>query len=219
MHVVDLKARILQKHRSLREFALSIEMPYSTLDSVLKRGVENSSVTSVIKICNALGISVEEARTGQPSERQASGEVIPITHPDFLALPKMKKVPLLGTIACGEPILAIEEAAEFVDMPEFINADFCLRCKGDSMIGAHIYDGDLVFIRQQAMVENGEIAAVVLDDEATLKRVYKIYHNDSLAMLELRAENPAIPPLIVSGEDLAGVQIEGKAVYYIGKVR
>lgn len=52
-----------------------------------------------------------------------------------------------------------------------IQADFCLRARGDSMIGARIYDGDIVFIQQQDMVDDGEIAAVIIDDEATLKRV------------------------------------------------
>lgn len=88
-------------------------------------------------------------------------------------MPKTKKVPLIGTIACGTPILAVENIECDVDMPENIRADFALRCKGDSMIDAHIYDGDIVYIRKQPIVDNGEIAAVIIDDEATLKRFYR----------------------------------------------
>lgn len=83
-----------------------------------------------------------------------------------------KKFPLLGNIACGEPILANEELDLYVVAGAAINADFCLKAKGDSMIGARIYDGDIVFIKKQPIVENGEIAAVLIGDEATLKRVY-----------------------------------------------
>lgn len=81
-----------------------------------------------------------------------------------------------------------------MDMDESVHADFCLRCKGDSMINARIFDGDIVYIRQQDDVENGEIAAVVIDGEATLKRVYK-YPN----RLELRAENPTFPVINIEG--------------------
>lgn len=75
------------------------------------------------------------------------------------------KFPLLGNIACGEPIFANEERELYVEAGANIQADFCLRAKGDSMIGARIYDGDIVFIKQQPMVEDGEIAAVLIEDE------------------------------------------------------
>ena len=67
--------------------------------------------------------------------------------------------------------MANEEKELYVEAGANIHADFCLKAKGDSMIGARIYDGDIVFIRKQEMVNNGEIAAVMIDDEATLKRV------------------------------------------------
>lgn len=102
---------------------------------------------------------------------------------------KSKKIPIVGTIACGTPILAQEYIEGYEYIPENTNIDFCLRVKGDSMIGARILDGDLVYIRKQPEVENGEIAAVLIDgDEATLKRVYSL--NGSVI---LRAENPNIP--------------------------
>lgn len=95
----------------------------------------------------------------------------------------VKKFPLLGNIACGKPITANEEKELYVEAGAEIEADFCLRAKGDSMIRARIYDGDIVFIRKQSMVDNGEIAAVVIDDEATLKRV-NYYPEKKLTNLE-----------------------------------
>ena len=86
---------------------------------------------------------------------------------------KTHKVPLLGTIAAGIPILAEENFDGYIELHDNVHADFCLRIRGDSMINARIYDGDIVFIRQQPDVDNGEIAAVLLDDDATLKRVFK----------------------------------------------
>lgn len=133
--------------------------------------------------------------------------------PGLEPIPKMKRVPLLGTIACGEPILAEENLDGYVETPEEISADFALRCKGDSMINARILDGDLVFIRQQPVVESGEIAAVLIDNEATLKRVYK-----NGGSLVLQPENPKYPPMVYSGEQLLEIRIIGKAVAFLSAV-
>ncbi len=122
-----------------------------------------------------------------------------------------KKFPILGNIACGEPILATEEIELYVEAGANIRADFCLKAKGDSMIGARIYDGDIVFIRKQSMVEDGEIAAVLIDDEATLKRVY---YDQTNGILQLFAENPQYKTMRFSGEDLDHIRIIGKAVAF-----
>ena len=129
-------------------------------------------------------------------------------------LPQTKKVPLLGDIACGEPILAVDNIVDFVNVPLNINADMALTCKGDSMIGARILDGDVVYIRQQADVENGEIAAVLIGDEATLKRVYK---SDSKIILS--AANPNYADMVYINGDAANVHIIGKAVAFVSFVR
>ena len=129
-------------------------------------------------------------------------------------LPDKKRIPLLGTIACGEPILAAENIEEEVFAPESLNADFALRCKGDSMTGARIFDGDIVYIRQQPDVENGEIAAVLIRDEATLKRVKK---GDGKLMLW--PENPNYEPLVFMGTESEQVRIIGKAVAFISPIR
>lgn len=122
---------------------------------------------------------------------------------------KTKKVPLLGTIAAGIPIYAEENFDGYRESTEDVHADFCLKIKGDSMIGARINDGDIVFIRKQPDVENGEIAAVLIDGEATLKRVYK--KNDSLV---LQAENPKYAPIVCSAKTCDECIIMGKAVTF-----
>lgn len=129
--------------------------------------------------------------------------------PGFEPMPKMKKVPLIGSIACGDPITAMENREGEIDVPEDIRCDFALRCKGNSMIGAGIHDGDAVYIRIQPEVENGQIAAVRIGDEATLKRVY--LHTD---YIELRPENPDYESIIRRREEMNDVHIEGKAVGY-----
>ena len=127
--------------------------------------------------------------------------------PGFEPKPKMKKIPLIGSIACGDPITAIQNREGEIDAPEDMHCDFALRCKGDSMVGAGIHDGDAVYIRIQPEVENGEIAVVRIDDEATLKKV----NFDGTTMV-LQPLNPAYPLMTYTGAALADVHIEGKAV-------
>lgn len=141
-------------------------------------------------------------------ERKDPVSLTPIP-PGFEPLPKMVKRPLVGTIACGEPITAEENIEDYVDVPEDAQCDFCLRCKGDSMIDAGIHDGDIVYIHIQPEVENGQIAAVRIDGEATLKRVF---WNEESQTLQLLAENRNFAPLVYTGQVLDTVHIEGRAV-------
>ena len=135
-------------------------------------------------------------------------------YPDnIIPIPNMRSVPLVGTIACGTPILAEENIDAMVDMPEHVRADFALRCKGDSMINARIFDGDIVYIRKQETVENGEIAAVLLGNEATLKRV-KLYDDH----IVLEPENPIYRPLAFWGNEMNNVKILGLAVAFTSAV-
>lgn len=127
---------------------------------------------------------------------------------------KTKKFPMLGNIACGEPIYCNEEYETYVEASEDIKADFCLTAEGDSMINARIFDGDVVFIRQQPMVENGEIAAVIINDTATLKRVY--IKSDRII---LRPENPVYDDIVYEKEEMNDVRILGKAVAFQSAVR
>ncbi len=131
---------------------------------------------------------------------------------------ELKKFPLLGEIACGQPIFTNEDRESYILSGTDINADFCLKAKGDSMINARIHDGDVVFIQKQDMVENGEIAAVVVngDSEATLKRFY--YYREK-AMLILKPENPSYEDQIYSGEELEHVHVLGKAIAFQSDVK
>lgn len=126
--------------------------------------------------------------------------------PGFEPIPKMQKVPLVGHIACGQPITAEENLEGYVDAPAEKQIDFALTCHGDSMIDAGIHDGDTVYIRKQEEVENGQIAAIRIDDEATLKRVY--YYPEEEKII-LQAANAAYPPLSFSKEELEDISIEG----------
>ena len=125
---------------------------------------------------------------------------------------KKIRIPMLGEIACGAPIFADQQYEQYVDVNEDYNADFCLRAKGDSMINANISNGDVVLISEMSMVNNGEIAAVVVNDEATLKRVY--YYREKNKLI-LQAENPAVEPLVYTDEELDTIRILGKAVAVI----
>ncbi len=132
---------------------------------------------------------------------------------NIIPMPTMRDVPLVGDIACGLPILAVENHDGTVQAPENIRADFALRCKGDSMINARIYDGDIVYIRQQPTVDSGQIAAVLIDDEATLKRV-RIYDDHII----LEAANPQYKPLVFWDEAMKDIHILGLAVAFTSAV-
>lgn len=130
--------------------------------------------------------------------------------PNIVPLPQMKKIPLVGQIACGTPILAEQNIEEYIDLPAHINADYALMCKGESMINIGIEDGDIVYIRQQEEVENGQVAAVMVgDDEATLKR---FYFEDGI--VQLVAENSTIAPKVFVGEAINQVRVIGRAIAY-----
>jgi len=133
---------------------------------------------------------------------------------NIIPMPEMKKIPLIGSIACGAPILAEEHIEDYVDLPRHIKADFSLTCKGDSMINARIFDGDIVYIRQQETVNNGEIAAVLIGTEATLKRV-KLFDDH----IVLEPENPMYKPLVYWNEEMNTVRILGKAVAFTSAIR
>lgn len=125
----------------------------------------------------------------------------------------LHRIPILGSIRCGEPSYAEEEFCGYVDSTT--KCDFALRAVGDSMISARIHDGDIVFIRKQPTVENGQIAAVAIDDEATLKRV----HSLPGGYMMLQAENPKYSPIIVNlSDETQNVRILGLAVAFQGKI-
>ena len=128
---------------------------------------------------------------------------------NIIPIDKVKKIPILGHIACGDPILAEENIEGYILEIKGVKSDFALVCKGDSMINARINDGDIVYIKEQPSVENGQIGAVLIDGEATLKRVYYYPEKETLI---LKAENTKYDDFIFTGSELENVKIIGKAV-------
>lgn len=201
--------KLLRESQGLSQEALAEKVGYKDRSSIAKieSGVVDLSQSKIAAFAKALNVTPAQLMgiSDEPSRSLPS---------NILPMPKLVKKPRLGTIACGKPILAVEEAEEFDTVPEDIPCDFTLRCKGDSMINARIYDGDIVYIREQKEVENGEIAAVRIGDEATLKKVY--YNGQRII---LRACNPLFPDIEYEGEDLNDITILGKAIAFTSVIR
>lgn len=175
-------------------------VPKGTLNKLLNGETRNPTGGTLKKLADALNCPVEllYAREGHAARTLRNAEdVLPIHR---------RAIPLLGEIAAGVPIYA-DEDTELILCDDSLRCDFALRVRGDSMIGARIHDGDLVFIRSQDDVDDGEIAAVVLNDEATLKRVYHIKNG-----LQLLSENPRYAPMIFTLDECDSIRILGKAV-------
>ena len=126
---------------------------------------------------------------------------------DGTPLPQIKRIPLVGRVVSGESITAEQNIESYIGVPAAWHADFALTCHGSSMAPT-ICDGDIVCIRRQPEVEQGEIAAVRIGDEATLKH----FHRQGSTVM-LLADNAAVcPPMIYAGSQLEEIQIEGRAV-------
>lgn len=182
-----------------------------TVVSAWNRGRLLSWSKYLPQIADIIGISVDEL-VGREETPAPFADPLPASN--LSLLPKTRKVPLLGVIACGEPILAVENIDDYVSVPDNIDCQFTLLCRGDSMINARIFDGDVVYIRAQEDVEDGEIAAVLIGDEATLKRVRKLPDK-----VVLEPCNPMYQSLVYEGAALADLRIIGKAVAFTSIIR
>lgn len=200
-----LKKARQQANLSQKEMADKLEINARTYGSY-ERDERDVSTAVLLKICNVLHISSDEL-LDTDAVRSANIYDFPNVSPVHL-----KRFRMLGEIACGEPIWADEDRESFVMADMDIRADFCLKAKGDSMVNARIHDGDVVFIQQTDIVRNGEIAAVIIDNEATLKRVY--YYPDKNKLV-LNPENPRYEPLVYLNEELEQIRILGRAVYFM----
>lgn len=192
----------LRESKGLTQQELAEKVGFKTASAVnkIELGLRDINQSKILAFAQALGVS--------PGELMGDNEASSFIPDGFSPLPKTIKKPRLGVISCGDPIMSEENFDGYDEVPEHINCDFTLKCEGDSMVGARINDGDLVYIRQQATVENGQIAAVLIDGaEKLLKRVY--ISDDSII---LQAENPAYPPKSFSKEDMNRVSIIGRAV-------
>lgn len=200
--------KALREQLGLSQEDLARKVGYTDRSSIAKieAGRVDLSQSKISAFAAALGVT-----PAQLMGISTFGEDFP---DNIIPLPEMRKIPLIGSIACGAPTLAEEHIEEYIDIPKNIHADFALTCKGDSMINARIFDGDIVYIRQQDTVDNGQIAAVLIDGDATLKRVKLLADR-----IILEPENPLYDPLVYRGEEMNEVRILGKAVAFTSAVR
>lgn len=200
MFHIRLKELRNQKGLTQRDFSKVFKVSTGAI-AMWETGKRQPDNDMMIKLADYFGVSVDYLLGREKS----------FAHPDLRPI-RTKKFRMLGVTACGDPIEAVEEYETFVEADADINADFCLTCKGDSMIGARIYDGDIVFVRAQEKVENGEIAVVLIDNEVTLKRWY-LYGNE----LILHPENPRHRDLRYTAES-PEVRCLGKAVAFMSRL-
>lgn len=209
----DIKKRRLELGLTMADVAQLVGVSEATISRWESGDIANMKRDKIVSLAKALHVS--------PSfimgwDEPSTAEVVYSNKYDNILPIKVHRIPLLGEIACGEPIFADEDKESYMLAGTDIRADFCLRARGDSMINARIYDGDIVFIREQPMVEKGEIAAVIINDEATLKRVY--YYPEQNKII-LSPENPTYEPFVYVGEELNNIRILGKAIAFQSDVR
>lgn len=194
------KLRALRKQHGCtqQELAKGIGVSTSAI-SMYENGLREPDFDTLQKLADFLGVATNAFLPG-PGE----GASPPL--PDNLRpMPQLVKKPRLGPMSCPQP--TAEEDTPTDPVPQWLDCDFTLLWKGDSMINARIFDGDVVYIRAQSQVEHGEIAALSIGGEATLKRV--LYYPDKLV---LEAANPLYDPLVYRDEEKNGVQILGKVI-------
>ena len=210
MSTFSIRLRELRREFSLSQGALGekLGLAKSTVN-MYESANREPNFTTLSAIADFFAVDVDYL-LGKTDVRRADRSLPSGTRPITT-----RRFPMLGEIACGEPIFADEDHESFIDASSDIDADFCLTARGNSMIGARIHDGDVVFIREQPTVENGEIAAVIINGEATLKRWYFTREEQKLMLL---AENPAFPPLLFLGEELSSVRCLGRAVCFMSKL-
>ena len=180
---------------TMKEAAARLGMPYTTYVNY-EKGTREPNSETLILLARFFGTTIDNLL----------GKTDALIPPGFQPMPEMSAVPLVGSIACGTPILAEQNIEARIGVPALWQADFALTCHGNSM-AAMIQDGDIVCIRKQPEVENGEIAAVRIGEEATLKRFYR--QGDTVM---LQAENPAFSPLVYTRDQLNEITIEGRVV-------
>lgn len=199
-----IKELRLERGLTLEQVGDAVGVGKSTVRKWETGMITNMKRDKIAKLATALGVS--------PAVLMGWEDAPPASNLE--PMPQVKKVPIVGEIACGAPILAEQNITDYADMPNNITADFALICKGDSMVGAGIKDGDIVYIRKQNTAENGQIVAVITNDnyEATLKRFYRDGNK-----VTLTPENPSYPPMVYVNEEINALRIIGKAVAYLHK--
>ena len=202
MSDTDLSSRIRQRREQLglSQEELAARMGYRSKSSItkLEKGINDLPRAKLEELAAALDTT--------PAWLMGLVD-LPFPPPGFEPLPEMVRVPLVGSIACGTPITAEQNIECYIGVPAAWHADFALTCPGSSMAPPSC-DADIVWIRRQPEVEQGEIAAVRIGEEATLKH----FHRQGETVM-LLADNTAVcPPMVFAGPQLEEIQIEGRAV-------
>lgn len=204
----NIKSLRLSKELSQEQLAAMTGYKDRTSIAKIEAGKVDLSQSKIIEFAKALDVTPSYLMGWNSSDDVDLTKIKGI-----IPIKKLRRIPILGQIACGNPILAEENyIGYFTADDKYLDSDFCLYARGDSMTGAEIDDGDLVFIKKQSDVDDGEIAAVLIDDEATLKRVYKIADK-----VQLRADNPNYPPIDLDGTQ--SVIILGRATHVLCPVK
>ena len=202
MSDTDLSGRIRQRREQLglSQEELAARMGYRSKSSItkLEKGINDLPRAKLEELAAALSTT--------PAWLMGLVD-LPSPPPGFEPLPEMVRVPLVGSIACGTPITAEQNIECYIGVPAAWHADFALTCHGSSMAPT-ICDGDIVCIRRQPEVEQGEIAAVRIGEEATLKH----FHRQGETVMLLADNSAVCPPMIFAGPQLEEIQIEGRAV-------
>ena len=190
---VGSKIKDMMKNRGYSQLRLAKKANISQSGlSTIVNGGSSPSATTLQAIADALECSVSELMG------ELAPGVIPLVR---------NAVPIIGSIACGERVTPDTNRDGYTDLPDGIHADFALRCRGDSMIPTFM-DGDLVLIRQQPEVNTGQIAAVNIEGETTLKHIY--YQDGGILLV---ADNPAFAPVFVPADK--EIIVHGLAVGYV----
>ena len=204
-----MQSRRIQLGLSADEVATAIGVSRATLYRWESGEIEKIPMSRTEDIARALRTSVSFLMGWDDDPGKEAGNVS--------RLPDLRSVPRLGQIACGTPILAEQNLDGYDTVPAWVKCDFSLLCRGDSMIGAGIRDGDVVFVRAQAEVESGQIAAVLVDgefdSEAVLKRFFRV--GDTVTLV---SENPAFPPMVFTGPELSRIRVIGLATHHLSVI-
>lgn len=200
----NIKRRRQQLKMTQTDLALKMGYADKSMIAKIEKGNVDLPQSKILAFANVLETTPSELM-GWDYEAEPTETVDNIYKLDKI------KLPMLGKVACGEPIFADEDRESYIMVGTDIGADFCLQCQGDSMINARIHDGDIVFVKKTDIVENGEIAVVIIDDEATLKRFF-YYREQNLVIL--KPENPKYQDIILTGEQLNQVRVIGRAVAF-----
>ena len=195
-----------ERHMSLEQLAELIGTSRQTVHRYETGVIANIPHEKIEAMARALGTTPSSLMGWEKGDDFPSYSNMTVSN---LSATTERRLPILGNVACGEPIFASEEQGYYMRAGSDIHADFCLMARGDSMINARIFDGDILFVKKQESVDDGEIAVILIDDEATVKRVY---FNREDGILTLMPENPTYKPMRYMGHQLDRIRILGKVI-------